>query len=105
LVKRQALLEDAKTQLATIRKICQEKSDYYTKETARRTTELTTVGQATTLFNNVLANLSARVIDRANQDKAGEALGNNLSAAVNADSNSLNQRLTDDVSSRKAVVF
>ena len=105
LVKRQALLEDAKTTLSTYRRICKEKSDYYNNETARRTTELTTVGQATTIFNNVLANLSARVIDRANQDKAGLTLGNNLSAAVNTDNDALNQGLTDNVSTRKAVVF
>ncbi len=103
--KRENLLKEAQDELATIKRICQEKSDYYAKETKRRTGELESVGKATDLFSSILEKLSKRVQDRANNIQAGQAAGQSLDANVAANASASTANLNSNVQARNAVVF
>lgn len=106
LEKREKLLQEAKNQLEAIRKMCQEKKEYYEHETTRRNGELKTVDNATTLFENILAKLSARVKERAAALNAGaKEAGENLSAHVKKDESSISTGVNTRAGERQAVVF
>jgi len=105
LVKRKKLLDDAKHELEVITKMCDEKKEYYERETKRRNGELTVVSDATSIFDNILAKLSARVQDRANQAASGQAVTANLSANVVKQEPGQTTGLNANVASRNQVVF
>ena len=105
LEKRESLKKQAKEELKTIMEICQEKSDYYTKETIRRNGELETVASAVKVFNNLYENISKRVRDRADNIVAGEASGNSLDGEVVAHAPDAEAILSQNLKERKSVAF
>lgn len=105
LEKRKNLLSGAQVSLKTTQQICQEKSDYYKKETTRRNGELVVVANASGLFNNILAKLSQRVKDRADQISSGSAAGQALDANVASQATQQTASLNANVASRNNVVF
>jgi len=104
LEKRQELLENAQQALADLKKTCQEKRDYYNSESTRRTGELGTVDAATTTFNNIVKNLSARVRSRTNNLAAGKEAGKHIIKEVKEDEDEISTKLgarTEAISGRK----
>jgi uncharacterized protein YukE len=82
LSKLKQLLDEANRELEEQKKKCEDQDDYYKRETARRTSELKTVGNAKDIFENILQKLSARVKDRAANIHAGAEAGSDLSKNV-----------------------
>jgi hypothetical protein len=105
LVKRIKLLKLAQEALATIRRICKEKKQYFQKETKRRNGELEVVANATSIFQNILSKLSSRVKGRADAKFAGKGFGDALSHHVKKSKKAMSGDLKNRVSTRKAVVF
>ena len=105
LVKRLKLLKLAQEALATIRRICKEKKQYFQKETKRRNGELEVVANATSIFQNILSKLSTRVKGRADAKLSGKGFGDALSHHVKKSKKAITGDLKNRVSTRKAVVF
>lgn len=105
LEKRKKLLDEATHQLEAVTKICDDKKAYYESETQRRNRELGIVADATTIFENILAKLSQRVQERANEAQANEALSGTLSANVVNQEPKATTDLNANVSTRNNVVF
>jgi peptidoglycan hydrolase CwlO-like protein len=72
LVRREKLRREAEVQLANLRRMRKEKKAYCTREHARRVGELTNVGSAEQIFQNVLNKLSLRVKLRTQSNTEGK---------------------------------
>jgi hypothetical protein len=105
LEKRDNLKKQAKEELKTIQTICQEKADYFAKETIRRNGELETVDNAVKVFNNLYDNLSKRVRERADNIALGQAAGIDLEGHVVANAPGAQATLKFNIEERKSVAF
>jgi chromosome segregation ATPase len=105
LVKRKKLLDDAQHELEVVSRMCDEKKEYFERETQRRNGELVVVANATSIFDDILAKLSQRVQERANQAAAGNAVTGNLSANVVKQEPAQTTSLNANVAARNTVVF
>lgn len=105
LEKRRKLEEEAQNENKEIRQVCDEKNDYYERESKRRNGELVTVDNAKSLFDGILANLSQRVRDRAANVQANEDAGDDLDANVVDSQDDVNAGVSAQTSARAAVVF
>lgn len=107
LVKRKKLLQEAQEELRLLIVMCQEKSDYYKRESGRRSGELVTVQSATEIFNKVLKNLSVRVKSRAQSSSQGVAFSkaDSSSREVVATEPGVSADYNANIKSRAAVVF
>jgi len=81
LVRREKLRKQAEDQLKHLRQVKREKEIYCKKETLRRTRELTDVGSAQTIFQNVLDKLSLRVKVRTQANAEAKAYGKGAGAS------------------------
>jgi len=77
LVRREALRRQAEQHLANLRRVKREKEEYCKRENVRRTRELVDVGQAQSIFQNVLDKLSLRVKLRTQSNTENKAYGQN----------------------------
>jgi len=77
LVRREALRRQAEEQLANLRRVKREKEEYCKRENVRRARELVDVGQAQSIFQNVLDKLSLRVKLRTQSNAENKAYGKN----------------------------
>jgi hypothetical protein len=105
LSKREELLKQAKEELRVIEETCNQKKAYYEKETARRTTELDNIKNASNVFNDILNKLSQRVKERTSNLVNKEAAGRDLEAHVAAHEPEAQKTLDQNVAERKQVVF
>jgi len=105
LEKRDNLKKQAKEELKTIQTICQEKADYFAKETIRRNGELETVANAVKVFNNLYDNLSKRVRERADNLALGQAAGIDLEGQVVAHAPGAEATLKQNIQERNSVSF
>jgi hypothetical protein len=105
LEKRKELLQNAKDQLEALKTRCEEKKKYYESETERRNGELSTVDSATSIFNNIVDNLSTRVKTRANNLSAGKDVGEHVIKAVKTDEDKINKNVEKRQDKRNDVVF
>jgi len=106
LEKRKKLLQSAINELNTIREICSEKKRYYETESLRRTGELSTVDNASKIFDDILNNLSKRVTERSSNLNAGaEEAGQHIINNVVTGENPISTGVESRVNSRNSVVF
>jgi len=89
------------------KKVCKEKSEYYARETDRRSSEVTTLNNASDIFNNILAKLSARVRARADAVASGATYADtdNLTQNVVNAQPAVTATVDANVATRNAVSF
>jgi len=107
LLKRKALLAESEEELSVEKKVCKEKSEYYARETDRRSSEVTTLNNASDIFNNILAKLSARVRARADAVASGATYADtdNLTQNVVNAQPAVTATVDANVATRNAVSF
>ena len=71
LARREALRAEAEVSLKALKKTCQEKEDYNTRENARRKNELAITSTAINTYNSIVAKVQARIASRVNSNVAG----------------------------------
>jgi hypothetical protein len=107
LIKRKQLRNKAKEALALLRKMCQEKRAYFTRETKRRNKENVVMDQSLALFNKIINGLSARVRARASSiTESGKLSGKNaMDTRVVSSKAGVKSGVAGRVNKREAVVF
>jgi chromosome segregation ATPase len=107
LVKRKNLRDQARAALDLLKKMCEEKYAYFTRETARRNNENKTIDLAISKFNHILNNLSKRVRGRASasNEQGFKGFGDNLGHRVVDSDRAERADLAQAQKERAAVVF
>jgi len=105
--RREALREEAEETLKALQKKCNEKADYYARETKRRNGENVTAQKAMDKFNEIFNKISARTLQRTSSGFQGQTYAKtDLSAHNVVDYRSTADSSVDTgVKSRNQVVF
>jgi len=105
LIKRKDLRDQAAAALKALRSMCQEKFDYFARQTTRRIKENQIINVAIGILDRVLSKLSKRVRDRASNINLGGKAGGDLANRVVKSEASVEGGVKSRQKSRAAVVF
>jgi len=105
LIKRKDLRDQAAAALKALRGMCQEKYDYFAKQTARRIKENQSINAAFSILHRIFSKLSKRVRERASNLSFGGKAGGELSHHVVKSEKAVEAGVARRQKSRAAVVF